>query len=473
VFFVKNVKSKTLTDDEFSLPPAPIENAFSRLEATYRTLRTFLPSTAPLTHQQFVDGYKGRKKGVYERALAELRTGNHSVAEDAEIKVFIKLEKTDRTTKADPVPRVISPRNPRYNIRVGRYLKPLEERIFKSLGRLFGHKTVMKGMDVRDTARVMREKWDMFRDPVAIGLDASRFDQHVSRAALEFEHQIYYDCYKRKVHKDKLKKLLSYQLINKCTGYAEDGVLKYVKEGTRMSGDMNTSLGNCVLMCTMIHAYLLHRGVNGQLANNGDDCVVFIERHDLPKFSEGLFDWFWDMGFNMQIEKPVFEFEQVEFCQCKPVFDGVVWRMCRNPVSALAKDSVLLHPNATENYFRLWLNAIGLGGIAISGGMPIFQSFYQMCVRNGITSYVSKQNSKTKTMADAVELLPFYMRETGMKGRETVSPVTPECRASFWAAYGTTPDEQICLEKYYDGMSIGGYGDAWVPRAIFTEIEDC
>lgn len=474
VFFVKNVQRKTGISDEFTRPPLPVPNAFGRLDDTFRLLRTFLPSTAPLTHQQFVESYKGRKRLVYENALAELRLGNHRPVDDARVSVFIKHEKTDWTSKSDPVPRVISPRNPRYNIRVGRYLKPLEERVFKSLGKLFGHRTVMKGMDVRAVARVLREKWDMFSDPIAIGLDASRFDQHVSIPALQFEHSVYLNCFKQKKHRDRLSSLLELQLNNHCVGYAEDGVLEYKTTGTRMSGDMNTSLGNCVLMCSMIHAYLSSKNIVGQLANNGDDCVVFIERANLGTFSEGLFDWFWDMGFNMAIEPPVDEFGKIEFCQCKPVDDGESWVMCRNPVSSLAKDAVLLKSNVNENFFRLWLNAIGTGGLSIAGGMPVFQSFYQMCVRNGIESYYNRSGKHgRKVKLETSELLPWFMREVGMKGLEKSKIITPIARASFWESWGFTPDAQLELEKYYDNLTVVGFGEDWVPRPIFTEVEDC
>lgn len=472
VFFVKNVVSKTGLTGEFVRPPLPITNAFRRLDDTYGKLKDFLPSTAPLTHQQFVDSYKGRKRVVYERALQELRMGMHTIEEDAKVSVFIKHEKTDWTSKQDPVPRVISPRNPRFNVRLGRYLKPLEERIFKSLGKLFGHRTVMKGMDVRTTARILREKWDMFSDPVAVGLDASRFDQHVSIPALKFEHEVYLHCFKQKKHRESLRVLLSQQLQNHCIGYAEDGIISYTTEGTRMSGDMNTSLGNCVLMCSMIHAYLLHCGVRGQLANNGDDCVVFMERADLDRFSKGLFDWFWEMGFNMAIEPAVDEFGKIEFCQCKPVFDGEIWTMCRNPVSSIAKDAVLLKSNVSEDFFRLWLNAIGTGGLSIAGGLPVFQSFYQMCVRAGIESYRAKGSGKLVRLVTD-EHLPWFMRENGVKGLEKSKPITPEARASFWESWGFTPDCQVALEMYYDSLDVLGFSEVWSPRTVFTEVEDC
>lgn len=451
---VKERVFRVKTDGEFMSPPRPTVDFAAKMENFKASLRPFLPSTAPLTYQQFVDTYKGRKREVYVKALDDLRSGAYTLQEDSAVKVFIKCEKTDRTSKIDPVPRVISPRNTRYNLRVGRYLKHLEKPIFKAIDRLFDHPTVIKGYSYDESARLLKEKWEMFRDPVAIGLDASRFDQHVSIDALKFEHSIYPECFYAKKHASKLRKLLKYQLVNHCTGYAPDGSLKYVVEGTRMSGDMNTSLGNCILMCGMIWSYLQERGVVGSLANNGDDCVVFMERADLGKFSRGLREWFLTLGFNMTVEEPVFEFEHLEFCQTKPVFDGVIYTMCRNPITAIAKDSVMLNPWQGESHFRGWLDSVGTGGMSIAGGLPVFQSLYHLFVRSGKKRRVSEH------------LLPWSVR-CGNSNR-VFMPVTAEARASFWAAYDITPCEQICLEKYYDSMFIGGTLGAYAPRDIFV-----
>jgi hypothetical protein len=250
VFFVKE-------GENFVRPPRPETGVFAeRLSGTLATLKRYLPSTTPISHQQFVDGCStSRKRVVYQRALDDLRAGRGSIEEDAELAIFVKYEKTDRTSKKDPVPRIISPRNPKFNLRIGRYIRPLEKRLFKSLGRLFGHKTVIKGLNAIQSARVLREKWDMFRNPVAVGLDASRFDQHVSHDALLWEHGVYLDCFKEPKHFKRLARLLKYQEVNRCFGETPDGDVNYTIKGTRMSGDMNTSLGNCVLMCSMIHAF--------------------------------------------------------------------------------------------------------------------------------------------------------------------------------------------------------------------------
>lgn len=440
----------------FVRPPRPSKGHFMNKMAIVRDLLgKHLPSTAPISHQAFVDSYKGRKKVNYQKALEEIRIGRSTLEDDACLNVFVKFEKTDRTTKSNPVPRVISPRDPKFNIRVGRYLKPLEHVLFKSLSKLFGHKTVMKGVNAKRSAELLREKWEMFRDPVAIGLDASRFDQHVSLEALRWEHSVYLSCFKQKKHIDRLARLLKYQEINRATGYASDGKLKYTVKGTRMSGDMNTSLGNCVLMCSMIKAYLLERGVSGQLANNGDDCVVFIERRDLGTFSRGLYDWFLALGFNMAIEDPVDEFDQIEFCQTKPIFDGYDWIMCRNPHTAVVKDSVMLKPYQSGLEFLGWLDAVGTGGMAMAGQLPVFQELYQAYQRCGQRRKVSE------------DLLPWSFRNMSTGMNRTYGPVSPLARASFYLAFGITPDEQICLERYYSKLNISADLGSYEPRKVF------
>lgn len=475
VFFVKNIDKSS--PQKFTGPPKPEPGLFAaRLEETRRLLRPFLPSTAPISHQQFVDGTPSRKRKCYQEALESINLDGLDLERDSSVSVFVKYEKTDRTTKADPVPRVISPRDPKFNIALGRYLKPIEEKIFKALGKLFGHPTVMKGMDTDKTAAVLKEKWDMFNKPVAIGLDASRFDQHVSLEALQFEHSIYEDCFYSGKHRRKLRNILRCQEKNRCVGRTPDGALSYTIDGTRMSGDMNTSLGNCVLMCMMIKAYALHKQVDVQLANNGDDCVVFLEQRNLARFSDGLFQWFLEMGFNMAIEPPSYELEEIEFCQCRPVFDGSKYTMCRNPMTAIAKDSVYLKHSDQFITYKSWLHAVGTGGLALAGGMPVFNSFYELYRRSGSETWWSRRRGRNKKVGLTDDVLPWFMRQVGMHGRRCSAEPTPEARASFYFAWGVTPDEQMALEKHYDTLSLDTstlVTSEFRPRSVFVEPEDC
>lgn len=460
VFFVKE-------NGQFVPPPRPQEGYFqSCLDETTALLEPLLPSTAPWTHQEFLDSYRdGRKKKVYKQALDRYETESINIKDESRVSVFVKREKTDRTTKLDPVPRVISPRSPIFNVEIGVYLKKLEHMMFKSINQLFGHDTVFKGYTYERQAELLREKWDSFHCPVAVGLDASRFDQHVSKEALKWEHAQYLKCFHGSDQR-KLSNLLKLQLNNYCSGNAPDGKLKYTVEGTRMSGDMNTSLGNCLIMCCMIHQYSLDRGVKISLANNGDDCVVFMEKRDLLAFSTGLDAWFRKMGFNMTVEKPVYTFEHIEFCQTKPIFDGNMWTMCRNPWTALSKDSVML--DHRKGFFKLWLNAVGTGGLSLAGGLPIFDSFYRMLQRSGSSSY--KSNTREWNIEDLSGMTSWSFRHGG-SGRSSCQ-VTDDARISFWDAFGVLPDDQVELELYYDSMNItSDMGDLYQGRPIYQHVE--
>lgn len=438
VFFVKE-------NGVFVEPPRPQGDHFEVTMQPVKDLLTrHLPHSSPLSPQEFVETFRGRKREVYQQAADSLLFRSVS-KQDAEVKVFVKYEKTDYTRKTDPVPRVISPRNPRYNVEVGCFLRPIEERIFKSLSMLFeGFRTVFKGMNAAESGEQMFALWSAFKNPVAIGLDASRFDQHVSEQALKWEHSFYPKCFS-KPYRSKLRNLLSWQVKNVCRGYTEDGKLKYTKSGGRMSGDMNTSLGNCILMCSMIKQYSLARGVRTLLANNGDDCVVFMEASDLERFSEGLDEWFRALGFNMTVEPPCYTFEEIEFCQTHPVFVGPnhnSYIMVRHPKWAIAKDTMSTHDFQSDKQYLAWLDAVGTGGLAMTGGIPIFQDFYRTYVRHGV-----RREMHLHAQSWGVRAL-----QQGMV--RSYGEVLPETRASFYWAFGVLPDEQLVLEDFYRGVKL-------------------
>lgn len=123
-----------------------------------------------------------------------------------------------------------------------------------------------------------------FRRSVAVGVDAEKFDQHVSVDALKTEHEIY-----KRLYNDapELCWLLKQQLANRCRGNFVDGSLSYEVKGSRMSGDINTSLGNVTIMCLMLYSYLEHAGVECvEVANDGDDAVLIVDERELGKLAD-------------------------------------------------------------------------------------------------------------------------------------------------------------------------------------------
>lgn len=423
-------------DGEYRLVENPDKKVvYGRLREFRSRLLRWVGSASPVSPEQFAEMYTGRKRTIYERAVEDY-TVNGVRRRDAYSDSFVKCEKVP----GDKAPRCIQPRRPVYNVGVGRYLKPVEHKIYKGIQHVFGSDTpvVLKGFNAVETADIIRQKWEQFEKPVALGLDASRFDQHVSAEMLEWEHSIYNSMFRS----PELRKLLRWQIDNEGFGRCDDGTLRYKVRGKRFSGDMNTALGNCLIMCAMIYAYGQDRGVSIELVNNGDDCVVFMEARDLVKFGVGLDEWFDEMGFVMTKEDPVYELHQIEFCQCKPVvgLNGLI--MCRNFEKAREKDTMCLFDISTPSAARKWLGAVGECGLSLTAGIPVFQEMYKAYIRHGEASDIKASVGWECGMTHMAR---------GLHPKE--GPVSDDARYSFYVAFGVTPDEQEALEEYYRSWS--------------------
>lgn len=398
-----------------------------------------------LSLYEVVMRYTGAKRRVYESAHRSLlrRCLNRK---DAHLRPFTKFEK-QLLTKA---PRIINPRSPRYNLVLGRYLKAAEKYYFTAINKVWGahtDHTVIKGMNVFESAKVMKAKWDRFRNPVAIGLDASKFDMHVSVEALLYEHSFY----NRTFNSAELAELLSMQVHNKGRAFCRDGEVSFRMPGTRSSGDLNTSLGNCIIMCSLIWAMCQELGIEAELANNGDDCVLFVEREVLSDVLAKVPHYFHKYGFRMTVEDPVYEFEKVEFCQSRPVELKTGWAMVRNVRTCLKKDPMCLISVQNNKVWRKWLGAVGECGLASVPGCPVLQSFYGAFKRAGV-----KATSRFKE---------GLFKNTGVLERcngvdQVDSEITDNARASFFRATGITPDYQMALEAYYEKIEIGGVDES-------------
>jgi hypothetical protein len=135
-----------------------------------------------------------------------------------------------------------------------------------------------------------------------------------------------------------------------------------------------------------------------------------------------------------------------------------MWIMCRNIKNAISKDSVMLTQYDNGKLFRGWLDAVGTGGLALAGGLPVFQDLYQSYVRSGCRRAIP------------VELLPWSFRTLGRGQRREYGEVHPSARSSFYSAFGVTPDEQVCLEDYYRNLVIKEAPDAYYCRPIFVDV---
>lgn len=446
---IRGVGERVLfTNAKLERPIVPVRGAFDRLASYSRVIVRELGRPSPVSRHEFVDYYSGPRRLVYERAVKSLELKPVRPA-DAYLSTFVKAEKHNFRLKADPAPRVIQPRSPRYNVEVGRYLRVIEHDLYSAIDNLFGSPTIFSPYNAYTQAKHLRTKWDSFQDPVCIGLDASRFDQHVSLPALQFEH----DLYNRVFRSPELKRLLSWQLENTGFAKAGDGEFRYKVLGSRMSGDMNTSMGNKLIMCLVAKSYLDTKGFRTEFVNNGDDCLVLTERKQVAQLTD-LKDYMADFGFKIVTEVPVYSFEEIEFCQTKPVCCNGVWRMVRNVRTCLYKDVTCITLGHDEESYRRWLHDIGVCGLAVASDVPVLGAFYRALVRLGQPGdYAGSWDKEYK-----------WYHSMSRNARCPQQQVDDYGRYSFWVSSGLTPDEQISLEDLFSRWS-------WEPdeRQVITE----
>lgn len=429
VFLVKK------PDGSLGRPPPCIKDPLVATLPFLKEYRKHCFHVTPVSARQFVDARTGRKKAVYERALSEYQDG----AEPSPyIRAFIKVEKLK--FKDGLVPRIIQPRAPLFNLCIGRYFDALEKATFKGINKTFtgdpSNPVVAKGLNAFDRGRVVANKWARFNEPVCVGADASRFDQHTSKKMLQMEH--YYHLL-RFSGEDKIAfaALLKQQLVNSGSITGNGFKFKYTVEGSRMSGDMNTSLGNILIMCAIMYSFFEYVKLDCEFLNDGDDCIIICEKKELHKLN-GVADFFLDLGYTMEMEEPVYVLEHVEFCQCAPVFDGDNWRMVRK-IHNIDKDTSTHRSFPNQAAFDTYRSDLAACGLALTSGLPIMQAFYNTLAR-GATPKRTKDDQITG------------MRMMARGCVENQRKPSDDSRMSFWRFSGISPPDQVAVEQYLGSL---------------------
>lgn len=323
-----------------------------------------------LSMHEFVECRPKDKILRYRQAYDELKIQGNLIPRDKHVNIFIKWELCEAPDKD---PRIISPRSCKYNIVLGQYINKFTElAVYDSIDALWGDKVVFKHCSLPAMATEIVRKWRMFPNPVAVGLDASRFDQHVSDQALRFEHFVYRRLFPGQ--KD-LNELLRVQLCNYCKGKGDVYDFEYKGTG-RMSGDMNTSLGNVILMTSALYHWKQILGLDFLLVNNGDDSVAIMDQSELEAFTDGFDLFFPCYGFNMVAEESVTVIEHIEFCQMNPVQLDTGWMMVRKPKSVL-KDMVAISERGVAKYNN-YLRDVGFCGLSLYSSCPLVGVFYDV-----------------------------------------------------------------------------------------------
>lgn len=312
--------------------------------------------TQRISYGEVVNSYSGAKKRMYN--LARMEVSKFGLRKtDHHIKMFIKHDKYDDVI-GDKMPRAIQFRQARYNLVLATYLKPFEHN-FYNLPRKSGLRVITKGLNPVEVATLFKQKSDLFRQPIYLSCDHSKFDSTINVDHLKFEHNIYNRVFKS----TSLKFMLKRQCHNK--GFSRNGITYRVK-GTRMSGDYNTGLGNSLINRAVLESMLL--GIKSEVMLDGDDSIVIIEKNDLSKVN---LTHFANCGFKTEVVITD-NIQEVEYCKRRLCFSNPPI-MVRNPIRALSNLAV-----TTYNYGALGFKYWALGALECerlsNPGIPIYRA---------------------------------------------------------------------------------------------------
>lgn len=306
------------------------------------------------------------------------------------ITAFVKPDKINPFEKLFAIPRAIQYREPVYAVALAQFLKPLEHMLYKfkflSEWCTSGTRFVAKGMNQKDRAYALIKKTKQFVTFAVVSLDMSRFDMHVNKELLKVEH-LFYNLI---VQHPNLVKLLKVQLKNRGSYKNRknfDEWLKYTAEGRRMSGDMNTALGNCILMILMTILYLESLKVKYELLDDGDDLLVIIDACNVDLLKTTVTEFYLGFGMNVKIEGVAYTIPEVQFCQSSPINTANGWKFVRNPFKIMSTSlSGSRWACDSERHLRSMVLGQGICEGVLNDGVPVLAAYANALVRNANVS---------------------------------------------------------------------------------------
>lgn len=428
----------------------PRKGIFSKaMSFTFRDLKRLLSAdSAPIAYEDFIGKYSGLKKQNYIDALEVVKKIGF-IPRHAHIKAFIKFEKDCRELKPLRVPRVISPAGFVYLLETGVYIRAVEEKIYAAINALFGYVVVAKGMNYDDIANVTVNNWRHFKRPAFIDLDVEKLDASVFPEALLWTHKVVSLCFPFSERK-KLMRLLSYQLQSVVKGRANDGHFSYKIKGTLTSGQMNTSLVGVLLVTSILYPICRHFGI--RLLNMGDDCRLIMDKHMVKTVEKALHAEFarFCMFITVQSGDDLYK---TEFCQTKLIETSLGLRAVRLLTPCISKDSVCIDDIRAPHKLAAWMLAVGTGGLATHGGIPVFDAFYRCMVRNA-KCYLSSSklsNRQRRRVAQFTLKKKFLDWSEGLDYSKSALG-DHSTRLGFYKTFDMTVSDQEHIEGYYDKL---------------------
>lgn len=404
------------------------------------------------------------KRRRYVEAAASIQQRPFD-ARDARVSLFVKADKLTGVGAEEKKPRAIQGRTPRFNVWIARYLKPIERRLCHFLGEARGVKRTRvfaKGLDNYGRAELIVAKAAEFANPVVVSLDASSFDASVGVTHLRCVHSIYEKCFP---NNKEFRDLLKMQLNN--VGVGSSGV-KYHIRGNRMSGDVDTGMGNSLLNYVLVSTCARFMGIKKwDMLCDGDDALFFVEAGDcdFAQMCRVMLTYGFSLTGN-EVRLDHHNYWDIEFCRSRPIrLDDGRWVLCRDPWRAVANFGVTnrfaLVPPET---YRRYLKGSAMCELFVSSELPMI----------GPLAWEVYNAVSGKAILD-VEVRwrqGILIDKDLLKRRQYACPrVSWSVRRQVELAYGYTPAEQMQYESScHDRVSRLWLPDEHVVDAVVAEV---
>lgn len=329
---------------------------------------------------------------------------------DSRIQAFLKFEKL--TSEGDP--RVIQPTTDEYLVSLGPMIKPID----KILGAKRYEFT--KGLSYEQLGARFAEHVKLYRDPVTISIDFSRFDAHVSADLLAVEHYVY--CLV--APNTELAAMLAWQV--NVRGKTRSG-FEYQRSGGRCSGHPNTSCGNAILNLLMHRVVLHFLQVRASVFVNGDDALIILERAEAAKWHPELYQ-----PFGMKVEGTTTELAWAEYCSGRFMPYRDTFLFVRDLPKALFKLPWALK-RLTPTQARARRHDVLHAELSQQPCVPVY------------TAFCRYHHDLLPCTEPDRRILSWHMQEFDLSLQEA-RDIEPRSRLWFADVYGVSPAEQIAAE---------------------------
>jgi len=381
-----------------------------------------------ITHKQAIDYTRLAVKKKYITAYNTIM--RRRVADEefgANIRAFVKSEKMPLEKLEGGKPRLIQFRSSMFTYMMKRFATLFSKSIVHN-DNVFNHQPlntiIMKSYSPIDRARILRESWDSYKNPVAVCLDHSKYDGSITKELLKIEHEFWRNILKDKASRRRFDVFLRRQLNNKCRTM---GGLRYAIKGTRMSGEFTTSDGNCILNIIIL-TYICEASKfkSWKLHVDGDDSVLILESSELGKMIP--LSELKQFNITTTCDRIADDFRRIDFCQCSPLRVDNRWIMIKKPMRTISRMSYC--ESKYLKCLKRYIASVGVCELSNNVGVPITQEWCKMQI----------------CMSDYGKPITVEC-PARFPGEEKYRQVDMQTRRDFEVAFGISVPLQLAIEN--------------------------